>query len=289
MTDVERRIRADELGTYLRGKMGLVVGPGVTINPGIMAELSSHLASEFGVERRESFLETGERCLEGSVPEDGLRDRIRQFFAAQKAAPGLAQLAKARWSAVLSFALDTFLEDKLQREAERRFPRHPITVLDHGRQPAPPRSTPVFKLLGRTDRDTFAYTNAHYAMRRASWWRSAVRDYADLQDDQERAAHQTSTFARRQVSPEGPVHRFGQSFRSSRTGQVASQRTKTPPGVAGRVGAGHSPTVREPASVAGRAGRPPAIGRPAHLFAGTYADAAAPTRPRLRSAGDRPR
>ena len=96
MTDVERRIRADELGTYLRGKMGLVVGPGVTINPGIMAELSSHLASEFGVERRDSFLETGERCLEGSVPEDGLRDRIRQFFAAQKAAPGLAQLAKAR-------------------------------------------------------------------------------------------------------------------------------------------------------------------------------------------------
>jgi hypothetical protein len=174
------RIRADELGTYLRGKMGLVVGPGFTINPGVMAELASHLASEFGVESRDSFLETGDRCLEAGISEDLLRDAIRQFLAAQKAAPGLPQLAKARWSAVLSLTLDSFLDERIQREAERRFPRHPVTVLDDGRQPAPPRSTPIFKLLGRSDRDTFAYTNGHYVTRRASWWRSAVKDYADL-------------------------------------------------------------------------------------------------------------
>src|SRR5947209_4571355 len=76
---VMERIRADEVGTYLRGKMGLVVGPGFTINPGVMAELSSHLASEFGVERRDNFLETGDRCLEAGIAEDRLRDGIRQF------------------------------------------------------------------------------------------------------------------------------------------------------------------------------------------------------------------
>ena len=52
--------------------------------------LEVHLASEFGVERRDSFLETGDRCLEAGIPEDRLRDAIRQFLAAQKAAQAAA-------------------------------------------------------------------------------------------------------------------------------------------------------------------------------------------------------
>ena len=174
-----KQIRADELSSYLRGKMGLVVGPGFTVSPGVLTELSSHLAKEFGVEKRDNFLETADRCVEANTSEEALRESVRQFISIQKPAPTLPHLAKARWSAVLSLTLDTFFEDCLQRESERRYPSHSITVLDDNRQPPPPRTTPVYKLLGRSDRDTFSYTTANYAIRRASWWKHAVKDYAD--------------------------------------------------------------------------------------------------------------
>ncbi len=37
----------------------------------------------------------------------------------------------------------------------------------------------MYKLLGRVDRDNFAYSGMHYRMKRAGWWRVAVKEFAD--------------------------------------------------------------------------------------------------------------
>ena len=172
-------IRADEISSYLRGRMGLLVGPGFTTAPGVLTELAGRLAGEFQTEARGTYLDIGDRCLAAGATEAELRGFIVDFFSKQTRAPEVSHLAKAKWSATLSATIDLNLEDRLQKEADRRVQGRSVTILDDARQPPPPRTLPVYKLLGRVDRDNFAYSGMHYRMKRAGWWRVAVKEFAD--------------------------------------------------------------------------------------------------------------
>ena len=179
MATETQEIRADEIGSYLRGRMGLLIGPGITTAPGALTELSGELAWKFNAEDRGTYLDVADRCLAAGAADAELRGFITEFFSRRTRAPEVTHLAKAKWSATLSAAIDLHFEERLQQEFERRLPSSTLTVLDDARQPPPPRTTPVYKLLGRVDRENFAYSGIHYRMKRASWWRVAVREFAD--------------------------------------------------------------------------------------------------------------
>jgi len=150
-------IRANEIETILRGRIGLITGSELSLGPRVYTELSGRLAREYGVTDLRNFLETAEACLEGGTTEEALRDTIRGFLDNHRPMPELELLAKVRWSAILSASLDIHLENRLQLAADRRVVAgRAITILDATSQIAvpPPRTVPVYKLLGSSARDT---------------------------------------------------------------------------------------------------------------------------------------
>src|SRR5271157_2379935 len=175
-------IRANEIETILRGRIGLITGPELSLGPRVYTELSGRLAREYGVTDLSNFLETAEVCLEGGAKEEALRDTVRGFLDNHRPMPELELLAKVRWSAILSASLDIHLENRLQRAADRRVVAgRAITILDATSQIAvpPPRTVPVYKLLGNSAKDAFVFSSVQYRLQRTGWWRIAVRGFAD--------------------------------------------------------------------------------------------------------------
>jgi hypothetical protein len=112
------------------------------------------------------------------MDESAPRQAIRDVF--NKTAPNVAlnQLAAVHWAAVLSCAMDSYFEERFKQEREAHVVGQLVTVLSDAALPVPPRSIPVFKLMGDLTRDDFAASNASYRRRRGKW-RFAVKSFAD--------------------------------------------------------------------------------------------------------------
>ena len=155
-----------------------VPGPDAYLYPGVSVDLAAALAKDFDVPEGRNPFEVADAALEDGATDEAVRRAIRAFLEAQSPSPVIALLAKTRWSAILSFSLDSHLEFRLSREAEKSPTRHKITVLEDASQIPPPRSVPAYKLLGTADRDRFAYSTTTYLMRKTGW-RRIIKDFAD--------------------------------------------------------------------------------------------------------------
>lgn len=176
---MEHEIAANEVGELLRGRMGLIVGPSITCYPGILNDLSAHLVEQGKLSVEGTFLEVADALLDNGISDSQILEWIQSFIGKQKQSAVISHLAKARWASVLSGSLDSHLEDALQIESSRRPTRQYVTVLNDPLTPPPPRTIPVFKLLGTSARDSFAFSTVTYLQRRSTW-RHAVRGFADL-------------------------------------------------------------------------------------------------------------
>jgi hypothetical protein len=172
-------IKAGDLSLLLGGRMGLIIGPAITKYPGCFTELNERLAARRDISPEEHYLKTGDALLDKGATCEEVREWIREVVGEQKQSSLLTHITKFRWGAVLSAALDAHFEDVFEREASRRGTWQPVTVLSNLMTPPPPRTIPVFKLLGVASRDSFAYSTVSYLDRRATW-RHAVRGFADL-------------------------------------------------------------------------------------------------------------
>ncbi len=171
-------IKADEVGMLLRGRMGLILGPGISKFPGSFDDLSTWLAQQGEIEPGESYIETCDALLDAGVDEANLKEWIRERVGGQKRSALLSHLAKAKWSAVLSVSLDSDFEDRFRQEGSKRAAWPNITILPDPLISPPPGTIPVFKLLGLAARDDFVYSSAAYIAKRATW-RHAVKGFAD--------------------------------------------------------------------------------------------------------------
>src|SRR5581483_8483954 len=176
---MEHEIAANEVGELLRGRMGLIVGPSVTCYPGILNDLSAHLAEQGKASVKGTFLDAADALLDNGISDSQVIEWVQSFLGKQSASAVISHLAKARWASVLSGSLDSHLEDALQTESSRRPTRQNVTVLNDPLTPPPPRTIPIFKLLGTSARDSFAFSTVTYLQRRSTW-RHAVRGFADL-------------------------------------------------------------------------------------------------------------
>jgi hypothetical protein len=172
-------IKANEVGALLRGRMGLIIGPSITKHSGCMDEINQKLAERGDVDRKETFVLTGDAVAEKGVSDADVREWVREAIGAQKKSSLLAHITKNRWCAVLSAALDGHFEDAFRQEADRHATWQPVTVLADLTMPSPPRTVPVYKLLGVLARDNFAVSTVSYLDRRSAW-RHAVKGFADL-------------------------------------------------------------------------------------------------------------
>jgi hypothetical protein len=167
-------IKANEIGALLRGRMGLIIGPSITKYPGCLDEVSQKIADRGGVKPGDTYLTTGDALSEKGVADADVRTWVREVVGAQKKSSFMGHITKNRWCAVLSAALDAHFEDGFQQEADRHATWQPVTVLADFMMPPPPRTVPVFKLLGVAARDNFARSTVSYLDRRATW-RHAVK------------------------------------------------------------------------------------------------------------------
>jgi hypothetical protein len=171
--------KPQDLAPLVKKRIGLIIGPSATLNPSFLPDLNKHLRHALKVAASASnFLDTGEAFVLAGGDERAVQQAVRQFTVTQKPSPTIAQLAEARLNAVLSLSLDQYLETALQEHADKNPGQPKIAAVNDLRALAPPKSLPVFKLMGSSARDDFACTRVTYIERKAVW-RTVIRTFAD--------------------------------------------------------------------------------------------------------------
>lgn len=170
-----------DVAPLVKRRMGLIIGSSATLYPAFLEDLNKRLV-QFGAKPGATFIDTVDAHIGGGADEKAVREKIREFTSQQKPSAQLRAIAEARWSSVLSFSLDRHLEVALQEHANRKPADPQISVIDDLTQLPPPRSVPVYKLIGSAQRDDFTCTRAGYIARK-SRWRSVLRAFADRTKD----------------------------------------------------------------------------------------------------------
>lgn len=170
-------VSAESIADILMGRAGLIVGPGATVNSG----LYSSLAKSFGIQNSHlvSDIKALGTALRGmNAPEEELKEKLRDQYGTEAPSPYLQTLAKPNWKAVISLAIDSYLEDRIQIELDKKPSRRPMTIVTDLSMPIPPRSTPVFKLLGSVSSTDFALYEDEYLSSRV-FWRNALTAFCE--------------------------------------------------------------------------------------------------------------
>jgi len=173
-----KTIKPKELPDLLSARLGLVLGPAATLRQGVLGDLSATIADEFGVSAGQNYQETAELAIAETGDELRIRDFVRSHLSAIPGSPDLQVLAQVPWKAVLTVSMDNEFENRFVEESDRRPSRKQVTVLSDLTQQTPPRTVPVFKLLGSVLRPEFAYSQAQYMIFRTRWGR-AIKEFAD--------------------------------------------------------------------------------------------------------------
>ncbi len=159
--------------------MGLIVGPGITKFPGAFTDLRDGLAEKRAVTANGNFLLVGDSLIDKGHTDGEVREWIREIVGRQQQSAMLSHLSKTRWAAVLSMSLDMHFEDAFQQESARHPLWPQVAVMSDLLLAPPPRTVPVYKLLGSITRDGFACSTVSFVERR-SLWRHSVKGLADL-------------------------------------------------------------------------------------------------------------
>ena len=176
--DSPRSVSAGDLSGILKTRVGLILGPGAAYRPSIMGELMAHLADKFSVRAYDSYLTMGDEALDRGGSETDLRSAVRDFFQRESTNTNATRLSHIRWTAVLSACLDDRFDDDFARESARHPLWQPATVISDLRQSLPPRTVPIYRLLGSLAMDNAAVSSADLYKRAASW-PQVCRAFAD--------------------------------------------------------------------------------------------------------------
>ncbi len=145
----------------------------------VIRDLAAALADRFTVPLKDRFDDVGNEILALGIDEQVLRNEVGSFLKSCTPVPASASLATVRWSVVLSSCLDPQFEEAFRLASERRFMSHEVTVVTDLYKAIPPRTVPVFKLLGSTERGDCAISSDSYALKRGAW-SHAVRGFTEL-------------------------------------------------------------------------------------------------------------
>ena len=167
-----RDILLDQLDGLLTGHAGLILGPAATCHSGCLSSIADELRSTFAIDINGNYLAVAESAIAQGKDKANIRRTIRGAISKFQPSPLISQLAKIRWAAVLSATPDMHFETKMSEEQEKRPSRRPVTVLSDFREPLPPRTIPVLKLLGVGTRDDVPMTSTEYVRSRGNWRRA---------------------------------------------------------------------------------------------------------------------
>lgn len=135
MSDTQRSvgvhtISSAELSGVLRTRAGLILGPGAIFHPAVMGELAAQLSDLFNTRPQDTYLSVGDAALSDGASEQQLRTAIASFFSVQTPDAHAENIARVRWSGVLSACIDDTFERLFTQERSR----HPLWQPDRGRR-----------------------------------------------------------------------------------------------------------------------------------------------------------
>lgn len=172
-------LTADELSSVLRPRVGLILGPGAVYGSGMFRELAQALADQFVVPFRDRFDHVGDEILLAGSSEQALRDATGQFISSRAPLATYQNITNVGWAAVLSACFDPLFDDQFRLASERRLMSHTVNVVTDLFKASPPRTVPVFKLLGSTTRRDSTISTDSYSLKRGTWF-PALRTFVDL-------------------------------------------------------------------------------------------------------------
>ena len=125
-------ISIEQFGDMLRGRLGLIVGPGITKYPGCLKEVRDSLAAHGNLPTEGSVFAIGNALLEHNVSDLQVVGWVRDRLGEQKKSSLRTHIVKVRWAGVLSAALDTHFEDDYRQYIENKKPNWPqvTTITD---------------------------------------------------------------------------------------------------------------------------------------------------------------
>jgi hypothetical protein len=182
MPGSEHRLTLDDAETLFRGRMGLIYGPGITSQGTFFGKLANDIATKWKVQPDQNYLRNAQHALDQGVDPSNIKELIRDALTSNRTFPQLKRIANLKWSAVLSLALDSAFEHELTRACERKVSGFTATQVVEFGQVLPPKTVPVFKLLGLPEASDFVFSELTYVARRPKW-RYAVQEFADRVKD----------------------------------------------------------------------------------------------------------
>jgi hypothetical protein len=163
-----QKITLDEAESFLKGRVGLISGPGMTIDDDFFQSLSSDLAQKWGIQNDDSYIKIAQKALDESVSEQEVVATISTLTIAKKSSPNFERYSNMKISAVLSLSLDSHLENFILRNCEKRGLYFLPTQISVFPTILPPKTIPVFKLLGSIEQQ-FVYSEIGYTSKRPTW------------------------------------------------------------------------------------------------------------------------
>lgn len=178
MADLEHSISLDDAELLFRGRMGLIFGSGITFSGPSLLALKQAVLSKWGGDDSQNILQLGQHAVEGGASAGEVREVIREVLAQQVTSPNLKRIANLKWSAALSFTLDSNFEKEFSRACQRRIPTFTVTKVSKLANVLPTKTIPIFKLLGAAEDPDFVFNELGYIGRRPNW-RYAVQGFSD--------------------------------------------------------------------------------------------------------------
>ena len=194
-------LKRTDLQNLARGRLGLIIGPSTTTSSTTFyQDLARNLATHFSVEALRTYHETAEAAVNMGAEPANVQRFIVDYSQQQKPSPLVGPLARLRVSAILSAALDDFLETRIQQELARHPLRMDVSVISKLSDTPRQRTLPIYKLLGSALRNDIVVTTADY-LRHVPQWHTLTREY--LRPDQG-VADAVPGFCGRPMDPGSP-------------------------------------------------------------------------------------
>ena len=164
----------------LRRLPALVVGPGATSHAGIHDDIAKNIVDSLGINVDDtSILHYMTLLDEIGMSNTNLFPKAKEFARARLCNatpnPAIRSLVSVRWSAIVSLAPDTCLEDALREKYDSIASSWSVTIVDSAEIAPSRRTVPIYKLLGnpRDQRSDYGpvLDSSSYLMRKQSWSR----------------------------------------------------------------------------------------------------------------------
>jgi hypothetical protein len=99
---IRQTVAADDIDRILRGRPGLLLGPGITMGAGCLTDLTRALGGSFEGPPDTEFLVMTDALVSKGIDRHDIRYRIRDWIQGMKPNAELGVIINARWRAVLS-------------------------------------------------------------------------------------------------------------------------------------------------------------------------------------------